>query len=138
MKRYNFLRAALVAMTMVGTQLPMPAQTESSTAAKPTKKHHKETAEEIQLREMREALKAQQAQINALKKIAKLAEEKLAKLTAEQKKVEATLADPSIYQPHRMGDMISAKTRFSDIARDIKAAEAAWLEAEEALEAAGS
>ncbi len=67
MKRYNFLRAALVAMTMVATQLPMPAQTESSTAAKPTKKHHKETAEEIQLREMREALKAQQAQINALK-----------------------------------------------------------------------
>ena len=88
--------------------------------------------------EVRKKQADNKAQINALKKAARAAEEKLAKLTAEQKKVEAALADPSIYQPHRMSDMISAKTRFSDIARDIKAAETAWLEAEEALEAAAS
>ncbi len=88
--------------------------------------------------EVRKKQADNKSQINALKKIAKLAEEKLAKLTEEQKKIEAVLANPTIYQPHRMSDMISAKTRFSDIARDIKAAEAAWLEAEEALEAAGA
>jgi len=78
------------------------------------------------------------SQLNALKKLARAAEEKLAKLNEEQKKVEAVLGNPTIYQPHRVTDMISAKTRLSDIVRDIKAAEAAWLEAEEALEAASS
>jgi ATP-binding cassette subfamily F protein 3 len=73
-----------------------------------------------------------------LRKQAKAAEAKLAKLTEELAKVEATLANPTIYQPHRMSDMISAKTRMSDLKREIKAAEADWLEAEEALEAAGS
>ncbi len=76
--------------------------------------------------------------LNPLRKQAKNAEAKLAKLTEELKKVEETLANPSIYQPHRMGDMISAKTRLSDLKREIKSAEAEWMEAEEALEAAGA
>eukprot|EP01037_Dinobryon_pediforme_P005277 gene5277-5330_t len=73
-----------------------------------------------------------------LKKQAKAAEEKLAKLSDEYKKVEAILANPSIYQPHRMADMISAKTRLSDLKRETKNAEAEWLAAEEALEAAST
>jgi ATP-binding cassette, subfamily F, member 3 len=77
------------------------------------------------------------AALNALRKTAKAAEAKLAKLTEEQKKIEAVLASPTIYQPHRMSDMITAKTRHSDIAREIASAEAEWLAAEEALEAAG-
>ncbi len=58
-------------MTLVGTQLPMHAQTMDSTASPKSTKHakkaHKETAAEVQLREMREALRAQQAQIDTLK-----------------------------------------------------------------------
>jgi hypothetical protein len=57
-------------------------------------------------------------------------------LSEEQKKVEDILGNPSIYQPHRMADMITAKTRLSDLKREIKSAEAEWLAAEEALEAA--
>ena len=70
MKRYKVLSAALVAMTLLTTQLPMSAQTTTSTTkSKPAKqtKPKKETATETQLREMRQALKAQQDQIDALK-----------------------------------------------------------------------
>jgi hypothetical protein len=70
MKRYNVLSAALVAMTLLTTQLPMSAQTTNSTSKSKTAKQakqRKETPAEIQLREMREALKAQQDEIDALK-----------------------------------------------------------------------
>ena len=78
MKRYRLLSAALVAMTMMGSQLPMhaqtvdsPASTKTSKASKSSRhtkvKQHRETSAEIQLREMREALKTQQEQIDALK-----------------------------------------------------------------------
>jgi hypothetical protein len=70
MKRYNALSAALVAMTLLTTQLPMSAQTTNSTSKPRTAKQtkpRKETPAEIQLREMREALKAQQDEIDALK-----------------------------------------------------------------------
>jgi len=70
MKRYNVLSAALVAMTLLTTQLPMSAQTTNSTSKPKTAKQakpRKETPAEIQLREMREALKAQQDEIDALK-----------------------------------------------------------------------
>jgi ATP-binding cassette subfamily F protein 3 len=80
----------------------------------------------------------QKSVLAPLRKQAKAAEAKMAKLAEEQKKIEALLANPSIYQPHRMADLISAKTRFSDLARETKAAEAEWLAAEEALEAAGA
>jgi ATP-binding cassette subfamily F protein 3 len=73
-----------------------------------------------------------------LRKQAKAAETKMAKLAEEQKKIETQLANPAIYQPHRTADLISAKTRFSDLMRETKAAEAEWLAAEEALEAASS
>jgi hypothetical protein len=74
MKRYSLMSAALIATTLMATQLPMRAQTMDSTASAQTTKHskkhvkeHKETAAEIQLREMKETLKAQQDQIDALK-----------------------------------------------------------------------
>jgi hypothetical protein len=67
MKRYNVLSAALVAMTLLTTQLPMSAQTTDRTVPAKTVKKHKETPTETQLREMREALRAQQEQIDALK-----------------------------------------------------------------------
>jgi hypothetical protein len=76
MKRYKFLSAALVAMTLVTAQLPVFAQTtdtttSSDTSAKKTlhakSREHKETVGEIRLRELKESLKAQQAQIDELK-----------------------------------------------------------------------
>ena len=76
------------------------------------------------------------AVLGPLRKQAKAAEQKLSKLSEEMVKVEAVLANPAIYQSHRTSDMITAKTRLSDLKREIKAAEAEWLEAEEALEAA--
>jgi len=57
-------------MTLLTTQLPMSAQTTDSTSKSKTTKQtkpRKETPAEIQLREMREALKAQQDEIDALK-----------------------------------------------------------------------
>ena len=57
-------------MTLLTTQLPMSAQTTNSTSKPKTAKQakpRKETPAEIQLREMREALKAQQDEIDALK-----------------------------------------------------------------------
>jgi hypothetical protein len=70
MKRTQLMTAALVATTLFSLQVPAHSQTATSTAttkkARKTAKH-KETAEEIQLREMREAMAAQQAQIDALK-----------------------------------------------------------------------
>jgi hypothetical protein len=71
MKRTQFMTAALVATTLFAVQVPVHAQTSTSTTttkkAKKTVKHHKETAEEVQLREMREQMAAQQAQIDSLK-----------------------------------------------------------------------
>jgi len=70
MKRYKVLSAALVAMTLLTTQLPMSAQTTDSTSKSKTTKQtkpRKETPTETQLREMREALRAQQEQIDSLK-----------------------------------------------------------------------
>jgi ATP-binding cassette subfamily F protein 3 len=78
----------------------------------------------------------QKAVLAPLKKQAKAAEAKMAKLAEERAKVEAVLASPSIYQPHRKADLITANTRLSDLARETRAAEAEWLAAEEALEAA--
>jgi len=70
MTRYKVLSAALVAMTMLTTQLPVSAQTTNSTTKSKSAKQvkpKKETPTETQLREMREALKAQQNEIDSLR-----------------------------------------------------------------------
>jgi ATP-binding cassette subfamily F protein 3 len=70
-----------------------------------------------------------------LRKQAKDAEALLAKLTAERAKIEAKLADPALYAPGRAAEVTTANTRLAAIRREAAAAEEAWLEAEEALEA---
>jgi ATP-binding cassette subfamily F protein 3 len=62
------------------------------------------------------------------------AEAHIAKLTAERVTLESRLADPRLYEPGRAADLTAANVRMAAIARDIAAAEIAWLEAEEALE----
>ena len=77
-------------------------------------------------------------QLAPLRKIAKDAMAKLAKLEAERAAIEARLADPALYAPGRAGDVTAANTRLASIGREAAAAEEAWLEAESALEAAAA
>jgi ATP-binding cassette subfamily F protein 3 len=76
------------------------------------------------------------AAVAPLRKQAKDAEAKLAKLTAERAAIEAKLADPALYAPGRVAEVTAANARLAAIRREAEAAEMAWLEAEEALEAA--
>jgi ATP-binding cassette subfamily F protein 3 len=71
-----------------------------------------------------------------LRRQAKDAEALVAKLNAERMGLEAKLADPAIYAAGRTAELTAANTRLAAIARETAAAEAAWLEAEEALQAA--
>ena len=71
-----------------------------------------------------------------LRKQAKDAEARIAKLATEQAQIEKKLADPALYAPGRTAEVTAANTRLAAIKREAAAAEAIWLEAEEALEAA--
>jgi ATP-binding cassette subfamily F protein 3 len=71
-----------------------------------------------------------------LRKQAKDAEARLAKLTAERATIETELADPALYAPGRVTEVTAANARLAAIRREAEAAEMAWLDAEEALEAA--
>jgi ATP-binding cassette subfamily F protein 3 len=84
--------------------------------------------------ERRERAEARAA-LAPLRRRAKDAETRLAKLTAERAAIEARLADPALYAPGRAGEITAANARLATIARETTAAEAAWLEAEEALAA---
>ena len=72
-----------------------------------------------------------------LRKRAKDAEARLAKLAAERLAIEAKLADPGLYVPGRVAEVTAANARLAAIRRAAEEAEAVWLAAEEALEAAG-
>ncbi len=71
-----------------------------------------------------------------LRKKAKDAEAKIAKLAAEREKIEAKLAEPGLYVPGKVAEVTAANARLAAIRRESAEAEAIWLEAEEALEAA--
>jgi ATP-binding cassette subfamily F protein 3 len=72
-----------------------------------------------------------------LRKRAKDAEALLARLAAERSKIETMLADPKLYAADNTAKITSAQTRLASITRETEAAEADWLAAAEALEAAG-
>jgi ATP-binding cassette, subfamily F, member 3 len=72
-----------------------------------------------------------------LRKRAKEAETKLAKLAAERATLEAKLADPALYAPGKAAQVTEAQTRLAAVNRETEAMEQEWLEAAEALEAAG-
>jgi ATP-binding cassette subfamily F protein 3 len=79
---------------------------------------------------------AARAALAPLRKQAKDAEARLAKLTAERVAIEAKLADPALYAVGRVNDIAAANARLASIRREAEAVEAQWLAAEEALEAA--
>ena len=70
-----------------------------------------------------------------VRKRAKEAEALLARLAQERAGLEARLADPALYASGKTEDITRANTRLAAIGREEQAAETAWLEAEEALDA---
>ena len=71
-----------------------------------------------------------------LRKQARDAEARLAKLAAERAAIEKMLTDPELYVPTRKSEIAAANARLAAISKLAAAAEAEWLAAEEALEAA--
>ena len=71
-----------------------------------------------------------------LRRRAKEAESRIAKLTLEKTRIEAALADPALYAPGRAAEVTTAQTRLAAIKREAAAAEEEWMAAEEALAAA--
>ena len=70
-----------------------------------------------------------------LRQAAKVAETKLNKLTAEKLALETRLTDDSLYAPGKAAELTKITLRLGALKNDIEAAELAWLEAAEALEA---
>jgi ATP-binding cassette, subfamily F, member 3 len=76
------------------------------------------------------------AALAPIRKKAQDAEKRLAVLAAERARIEISLADPALYAPGRVGEVTTANARLAAIAKEVAAAEEAWLMAEEELEAA--
>jgi ATP-binding cassette subfamily F protein 3 len=87
--------------------------------------------------ERRERAEARAA-VAPLRRKAKEAEQRIARLAEERARIEAKLADPDLYAPGRVAEVTAAQTRLAAIDRETETAEAEWLEAETALEAASA
>ncbi len=85
--------------------------------------------------ERRDRAEARRA-LAPVRKRARDAETLLGKLAEERRVLEAMLADPASYAPGKTDGVTRANTRLAAIGRAEAAAEAEWLEAEQALEAA--
>lgn len=80
--------------------------------------------------------RAEQRQATAaLRKTVQDAEKKIAKLESQKITLEAKLSDPEIYNGATR-DLMDLQLKHADIKQAIEEAEAAWLEAQEALEGA--
>ncbi len=76
------------------------------------------------------------AALAPLRRQARDAEARLRRLAAERAAIEAKLADPELYASGHTPEIAAANAKLAAIARLAAAAEAEWLAAEEALEAA--
>ena len=76
------------------------------------------------------------AALAPIRKKAQDAEKRLAALAAERARIEARLADPTLYTPGRTAEMTDANTRLGAIAKEAATLEEAWLAAAEELDAA--
>jgi ATP-binding cassette, subfamily F, member 3 len=85
--------------------------------------------------ERREKAEARAA-LAPVRKRARDAEVAIARLTAEKARIEQRLADPALYTGNHADEVVAAQARLAEITRNIAAAETAWLEAEEVLQAA--
>ena len=86
----------------------------------------------------RRARAAARAALAPLRREAEAAEKTIARLTAERAAIETTLADPRLYAGAGKPEEIATQNaRLAAIAREMAAAEEAWLRASAALEQAG-
>lgn len=74
--------------------------------------------------------------LQVVRKKAQAAEELLAKLTAEKQSLQQTLADPSLYESAQSGKLAALMQQDAALDAKIAEAEAQWLSASEAMEAA--
>ncbi len=96
-------------------------------------------ADAITRRDDRRERAEARAALAPLRKQAKDAEARLAKLAAERSRIEAKLADPTLYAAAgKAAEITAANARLVAIRKESAAAEEAWLAAEEALEEAVS
>ncbi len=86
-------------------------------------------------REARQASARAREDRSALRRAVRDAEALVAKLAVETAKIEASLADPQVYQGPTAALADLAKRR-SDVKRRAAAAEEAWLTAQQAIETA--
>jgi ATP-binding cassette, subfamily F, member 3 len=76
------------------------------------------------------------AAVAPLRRRAKDAEARMAKLDVERARLQAKLLDPALYEPNRAAEVTEAQTRLAAVMREAAAAEEEWLQATQALEAA--
>lgn len=76
------------------------------------------------------------AKLAPLRQAAKTAEAALAKWQAEKTRLEAKLAESTLYTPGKAPELAKTTQQLAQVKKGIDAAELAWLEAHEALEAA--
>jgi ATP-binding cassette subfamily F protein 3 len=87
-------------------------------------------------RDQRREAAEQRQRLAPLRKAAKAAEASLERLHADKATIDAKLTDAGLYTPARQAEVVALKKQQADLAREIEAAEAAWLDAAGALEAA--
>jgi len=87
-------------------------------------------------RDQRREAAEQRQRLAPLRKAAKAAETALERLHADKAAIDARLTDAALYTAARQAEVVTLKKRQADLAREIEAAEATWLEAAGALEAA--
>ena len=71
-----------------------------------------------------------------LRRRARDAEARLGKLDAERARLQQKLLDPALYEPNRAAEVTEAQSRLAAVERESAAAEAEWVAASQALEAA--
>ena len=127
MKRYKLLAAAMVAAALLSVHTPVLGQTTDVTTSKKPKhtksKVHRETAEQTQLRELKESLKVQQDQIDALKSqiAAKSGDVTTAQQTAADAQTQAAAAASSAAQAQAAAAETSTKVdAVSSSVTDLK------------------
>ena len=82
--------------------------------------------------------RAPRSAIVNLKADVRKAEARIAKLNEMHEKLGSKLADPDLYEDARKGDLEVWQTKFAELEDAMQRAEEIWLNAQEALEAAGN
>ncbi|WP_027705494.1 ribosomal protection-like ABC-F family protein [Zymobacter palmae] len=111
------------------------AATPSLSEAAPTEAQGDDTTR-VDKKAQRQAAAALRAQLKPLTQARDRAEKALEKAQATIADIEQQLADPTLYEEARKAELLTLTQRQGELAAQVEALEAEWLEAEEALEEA--